>query len=121
MKRLKLLFLQIVVMVVALLIWHVVSTTSLFGDVKTTQFFFSTPLAVLERTFKQLTSTEIYWHLGITLTETVLAFVIGSAAGMVMMVQLVTSSLLLCAHRPAKLKGCVPVRWMNHGSRPPSD
>jgi len=81
MKRLKLLFLQIVVMIVALLIWHVVTTTSLFGDVKTTQFFFSTPLAVLERTFKQLTSTEIYWHLGITLTETVLAFVIGSAAG----------------------------------------
>ena len=30
-----------------LLVWHVVTTTSLFGDVKTMQFFFSTPVAVL--------------------------------------------------------------------------
>lgn len=48
---------------------------------KTIQFFFSTPGEVLARTWKQLTGSEIYWHLGITLTETVLAFVIGSAAG----------------------------------------
>ena len=81
MNRVKLLLLQIMVMVVFLAIWHVVSTTSLFGDIKTTQFFFSTPTAVLTRTFNQLTGGEIYYHLGITLTETVLAFVIGSAAG----------------------------------------
>jgi len=81
MKRLKLLSLQILVMVVFLLIWHVATTMSLFGDIKTSQFFFSTPLAVLARTFKELTGPSIYWHLGITLTETVLAFVIGSAAG----------------------------------------
>ena len=81
MNRIKLLSLQILVMVVFLAIWHVVTTTSLFGDIKTTQFFFSTPGQVLARTWKQLTGTEIYYHLGITLTETVLAFVIGSAAG----------------------------------------
>lgn len=81
MKRVKLLSLQVLVMLAFLLIWHVVTTTSLFGDVKTIQFFFSTPVAVLTRTFKQLTSADIYWHLGITLTETVLAFVIGSLAG----------------------------------------
>ena len=81
MKRLKLLSLQILVMIVFLAVWHVMTTTSLFGDIKTSQFFFSTPGAVLARTFKELTSAEIYWHLGITLTETVLAFVIGSAAG----------------------------------------
>jgi NitT/TauT family transport system permease protein len=80
-KRLKLLSLQILVMIVFLAVWHVMTTTSLFGDIKTSQFFFSTPGAVLARTFKELTSAEIYWHLGITLTETVLAFVIGSAAG----------------------------------------
>ena len=79
MKRMKLLSLQILVMLVFLAIWHVVTTTSLFGDVKTMQFFFSTPSAVLTRTFKQLTSGDIYYHLGITLTETVLAFVIGFA------------------------------------------
>ena len=81
MSRVKLLALQILVMIVFLGIWHVVSTTSLFGEVKTIQFFFSTPGEVLARTWKQLTGAEIYWHLGITLTETVLAFVIGSAAG----------------------------------------
>lgn len=81
MNRLKLLFLQVLVLIVFLAIWHVVSTTSLFGDIKTTQFFFSTPGEVLARTWKQLTGADIYWHLGITLTETVLAFVIGSAAG----------------------------------------
>ncbi len=81
MKRIKLLSLQILVMLVFLAIWHVVTTTSLFGEVKTMQFFFSTPAAVLGRTFTQLTGSEIYYHLGITLTETVLAFGIGSAAG----------------------------------------
>jgi len=81
MKRIKLLGLQILVMVVFLLVWHVVTAYPIMGDVKTIQFFFSTPAAVIARTWNQLTGTEIYWHIGITLTETVLAFVIGSAAG----------------------------------------
>ena len=81
MSRLKLLLLQILVMIVALAIWHVISNFPIFGDVKTIRFFFSTPFDVLARTWKQLTGAEIYWHLSITLTETVLAFVIGSAAG----------------------------------------
>ncbi|MDP3410630.1 ABC transporter permease [Bosea sp. (in: a-proteobacteria)] len=81
MKRAKLLFLQAMVMVVFLLIWHVVTAYPIMGEVKTIQFFFSTPAAVIGRTWNQLTGTEIYWHIGITLTETVLAFVIGSAAG----------------------------------------
>jgi NitT/TauT family transport system permease protein len=81
MKRVKLLSLQILVMVVFLLVWHVVTAYPIMGDVKTIQFFFSTPAAVIARTWNQLTGTEIYWHIGITLTETVLAFVIGSAAG----------------------------------------
>jgi NitT/TauT family transport system permease protein len=80
-SRLKLLLLQILVMVVVLAIWHVISNFPIFGDVKTIRFFFSTPFDVLARTWKQLTGAEIYWHLSITLTETVLAFVIGSAAG----------------------------------------
>lgn len=60
MKRAKLLILQALVMVVFLAVWHLVTTTSLFGDVKTTQFFFSTPGAVLSRTWTQLTGGEIY-------------------------------------------------------------
>lgn len=81
MNRLKLLALQVLVMIICLGIWHVVTVYPLFGETKTIQFFFSTPLEVLARTFKQLTGSDIYYHLGITLTETVLAFVIGSAAG----------------------------------------
>ena len=81
MKRAKLLGLQVLVMVVFLLLWHVVTAYPIMGDVKTIQFFFSTPAAVIARTWNQLTGAEIYWHIGITLTETVLAFVIGSAAG----------------------------------------
>ncbi len=73
MSRLKLLLLQILVMVVVLAIWHVISNFPIFGDVKTIRFFFSTPFDVLARTWKQLTGAEIYWHLSITLTETVLA------------------------------------------------
>jgi len=74
MKRMKLLSLQILVMLVFLAIWHVVTTTSLFGDVKTMQFFFSTPSAVLTRTFKQLTSGDIYYHLGIIWSKVALGF-----------------------------------------------
>ena len=81
MNRGKLLFLQAMVMVVFLLFWHVATAYPILGDIKTIQFFFSTPAAVLARTWNQLTGTEIYWHIGITLTETVLAFVIGSLAG----------------------------------------
>ncbi|KFC67059.1 TauC protein [Bosea sp. LC85] len=81
MNRLTLLALQILVAVVFLLIWHVFTVYPLLGETKTIQFFFSTPLQVLGRTWTQLTGGDIYFHLGITLTETVLAFVIGSAAG----------------------------------------
>ncbi|MEN5081102.1 ABC transporter permease [Bosea sp. TWI1241] len=81
MSRIKLFVLQIMVMVVCLAIWHVVTAYPIFGDVRTSQFFFSTPWAVISRTWTQLTGGEIYYHLGITLLETVLAFVIGSAAG----------------------------------------
>ena len=100
MNRAKLLALQALVMVVFLGIWHLVTTTSLFGEVKTTQFFFSTPVAVLSRTWTQLTGTEIYWHLGITLTETVLAFVIGSAAGILFGFAFARNALLAAVFDP---------------------
>jgi len=100
MNRVKLLALQALVMVVALAIWHLVTTTGLFGDVKTTQFFFSTPIDVLARTWKQLTGTDIYWHLGITLTETVLAFVIGSAAGILFGFAFARNALLAAVFDP---------------------
>jgi NitT/TauT family transport system permease protein len=73
--------LQVLVALVFLLFWHVSTTTTLFADPRKMQFFFSTPLDVLARTWRQFASGEIWYHLGITLTETVLAFVFGAVGG----------------------------------------
>ena len=46
MSRGLLLLLQVAVAVVAILLWHLFTTTSLVGDPSRMQFFFSTPGAV---------------------------------------------------------------------------
>jgi NitT/TauT family transport system permease protein len=45
------------------------------------QFFFSTPSAVIERTINEFRTTEIWYHLSITLLEAVLAFATGAIGG----------------------------------------
>ena len=82
-SRPKLLVLQVLVAVVAIGIWHAVTAYPLAGDVKTMRFFFSTPLEVGLRVWKMITGGEIWYHLGITLTETALAFAIGAGGGIV--------------------------------------
>jgi NitT/TauT family transport system permease protein len=81
MKRTKLLALQVLVAVVAVLIWHLISATTLFGDPKTMRFFFSTPAEVGSRIVQWVSGGMIWYHLGVTLLETALAFVIGSVGG----------------------------------------
>ena len=81
MKRAKLLVLQVLVAVVMVLVWHLVSATHLFGDPKTMRFFFSTPAEVGGRIVQWVTGGMIWYHLGITLLEAALAFVIGSVGG----------------------------------------
>ncbi|MBB3999964.1 ABC transporter permease [Aureimonas pseudogalii] len=81
MKRSTLLLLQISVAVVVLVFWHLATATSLFGDPKNAQFFFAQPIAVATRIVEWFVSGTIWYHLGITLLESTLAFVIGSAAG----------------------------------------
>jgi NitT/TauT family transport system permease protein len=83
MTRARLLVLQLLVAVAGLAVWHVLTTTSLIGDPKKMQFFFSTPFDVLARCFRDLTGGEIWHHLYITLTETFLAFVIGATSGVI--------------------------------------
>jgi NitT/TauT family transport system permease protein len=82
-KRLQLTLLQIGVGIALLGIWHIVTNYPVLGDVKTARFFFSTPLDVTERIWKLFASGSIWKHLWITLSETMLAFVIGSGAGIV--------------------------------------
>ena len=79
----RLFVLQILVAVVAIAIWQMVTTTGWFGNPKTMQFFFSTPVEVFARTVKVFVDGSIWRHLGITLTETILAFAVGAGAGIV--------------------------------------
>ena len=80
-NRLGLLALQILVGLVGLAIWHVLTVYPILGAPKQIQFFFSTPVDVLKRTWTEMTNPEIWGHLWITLQETVLAFVFGAAGG----------------------------------------
>ncbi|HEX6957148.1 MAG TPA: ABC transporter permease [Ferrovibrio sp.] len=75
---------QVLVAVAGLVLWHLLTTVPM-GDGKplAPPFFFSTPLEVLGRTWKDLTGPEIWGHIGITLLETVLSFAIGAAGGIV--------------------------------------
>ncbi|GGC69913.1 ABC transporter permease [Chelatococcus reniformis] len=88
MTRPKLLALRVAVAVVLIAMWHVGSTVRIPAGVVSAKavfpldpFFFSTPLAVFERTWRDFASGVIWYHLGVTLLETVLAFVIGAVGG----------------------------------------
>lgn len=70
------LLLQLAVLISFLLVWHVLTDTKILSP-----FFFGTPGAVLARTWADFASGVIWYHLGITLLETALAFVIGTVAG----------------------------------------
>ena len=84
MNRAYLLLAQLGVALVLLALWHVVTVYPVFGSVKNTQFFFSTPLDVLARVAREFSSVEIWGHLWITLQETVLAFLFGAGGGILM-------------------------------------
>ena len=81
MKRTRLLLLQLGVGLGLLAVWHVLTAYPILAPTRQTQFFFSTPIDVLARVVKEFASGEIWRHLGITLTETVLAFLFGAVGG----------------------------------------
>jgi NitT/TauT family transport system permease protein len=80
-SRPVLLALQLLVAAAFIALWHVATAYPVFGDVKTAKFFFSTPWDVGARVWKMVVGGEVWYHLGITLTETILAFVIGAVGG----------------------------------------
>jgi NitT/TauT family transport system permease protein len=59
--------------------WHVLTRYEVLSP-----FFFGEPLMVLRRLADWFVSGRIFSHLGITLLETLLAFVIGTTSGLVM-------------------------------------
>jgi NitT/TauT family transport system permease protein len=67
---------QIGVFLIGLLAWEGAARVRLLDE-----FFFSRPVAVIGRITGWAVTGEIYHHLAITLTETLLAFLIGTALG----------------------------------------
>jgi NitT/TauT family transport system permease protein len=81
MRRVQLLLLQILVAVIAIALWQLLTTTPIAGRILLPPFFFSNPLEVGERIVKWFAEGTIWRHLWITLAESMLAFAIGSAGG----------------------------------------
>jgi NitT/TauT family transport system permease protein len=81
MSRLMLVVCQLLVAVVGLALWQLFATVPIFGRVLLPRFFFSNPLDVGSQIFDWFASGVIWKHLLITLWESILAFVIGSLAG----------------------------------------
>src|SRR6516164_11302764 len=80
-SRPKLLMLQLLVAIAAVLLWQLFTTVPIGGVRLLPPFFFSTPYDVGARIVKWFVEGTIWKHLWITLVESVLAFVIGSLAG----------------------------------------
>jgi NitT/TauT family transport system permease protein len=81
MSRIKLLLLQVLVAVAAIGLWQFLTTVPVFGRILLPPFFFSNPLDVGRQIVDWFATGVIWRHLGITLLESMLAFMIGSLAG----------------------------------------
>jgi len=81
MSRVTLLICQLLVAVVGLGLWQLFATVPMFGRVLLPPFFFSNPVDVASQIVDWFRSGVIWKHLIITLWESLLAFVIGSVAG----------------------------------------
>ena len=84
----KLRLYQAALLVALFAFWHVMTTPGLvppflFENDRQAAFFFGEPLKVAQRVWAWfVTEADIYRHLGITLVETLLAFVVGSLLGL---------------------------------------
>ena len=81
MSRPVLLLCQLLVAVVFLGLWQLLTTVPIFGRMLLPPFFFSNPVDVGSQIVAWFVSGVIWKHLWITLLESVLAFTIGSIAG----------------------------------------
>ena len=69
---------QVLLLVALFVIWDLLTRTEILPP-----FFFGEPLVVLQRVWEWFSGGTIYKHLAVTLVETLLAFVIGTVAGLV--------------------------------------
>jgi NitT/TauT family transport system permease protein len=107
--RAILIILQLLVAVVAIAVWHVGTTVPIFGVKLLPPFFFSTPHDVGARIVKWFAEGTIWQHLWITLLESVLAFVIGSIAGVLIGFSLARRPLVAAVFDPyVKMLNALP-------------
>jgi len=66
-SRIKLLFLQLVVAVVVVALWHLLTAVPVFGKPILPSFFFATPENVARRIVRWFSEGTIWRHLWITL------------------------------------------------------
>ena len=78
-----LLLVQIAIAAALILLWYIGSSVPIGGTYFLPKFFFSTPGDVIARIAKMFSTAAIWRHIYITLTETALAFFIGSTLGIV--------------------------------------
>ena len=81
MSQRALLTFQLLVAVLAVLLWHVFTTIPIAGVKLLPPFFFSTPADVALRIVKWFVEGTIWHHLWVTLLESILAFILGAVAG----------------------------------------
>jgi NitT/TauT family transport system permease protein len=88
MSRSRVRLLQIALLVAIFVFWHVLTKPGLipplfFDNERQAAFFFGEPLKIFSRVWVWFVrDADIYRHLAVTLTETLLAFGIGSALGL---------------------------------------
>lgn len=70
-------FWQALLLLASFALWQVLTETGVLAP-----FFFGEPILVLEKIWQWFASGEIFPHLGITLLETILAFVFGTGLGL---------------------------------------
>src|SRR5260370_5604679 len=81
MSRIGLLLCQLLVAVVVLGLWQLFATVPIFGRMLLPPFFFSNPVDVGSQIVDWFRTGVIWKHLLITLSESFLAFAIGSLRG----------------------------------------
>ena len=81
MSKIALLLLQVGVAIVSIALWYVLTTYPVFGKMLLPPFFFSNPVDVAQQIVAWFVSGVIWKHLWVTLSESILAFVIGSIGG----------------------------------------
>lgn len=78
MLRRRIAVFQVLLLVTLFVAWDLLTRTEILPP-----FFFGEPLVVLQRVWEWFSGGTIYKHLAVTLVETLLAFVIGTVAGLV--------------------------------------